>query len=258
MECIQLEVGSDRVAVLRLSRPKALNALNSQLLAELESVLRGDALQGAVALVLTGDGDRAFAAGADISEMAEFTAAEAEAFAGRGQRIFTLLEQLPIPTIAAVNGFALGGGCELAMACDLVLASPTAVFGQPEVKLGVIPGFGGTQRLARRVGRQRALELMLTGRNVKADEAVTMGLALEVVQDGPVLDAAVALAGRIAKNGPAAVRLCKRAVIETDGLDQDRGLDAERSMFALCFATTDQKEGMAAFLEKRKAVFTGR
>ena len=247
----------DGVGLLVLSRAKVLNALNSALLDELEALLtelRGASLR---ALVVTGDGSRAFAAGADISEMAEMTAAQAEAFSARGQRVFRAIEGLPFPTIAAVNGFALGGGCELAMSCDLILAGAGAVFGQPEVKLGVIPGFGGTQRLTRRVGAQRALELMLTGRNVKAPEAVAIGLALEVVEED-VVAAALALAGRIAANGPVAVRLTRRAVLETGGLDLDSGLAAERTLFALCFATEDQTEGMAAFLARRPAAFQGR
>ena len=256
METIEFE-HRDGVGIITLSRPKALNALNSQLLNELAAVLSELMNSDLRALVLTGSGDRAFAAGADISEMATFSAEQAEAFSAGGQAVLELLETFPAPTIAAVKGFALGGGCEVAMACDLVLAAPTAVFGQPEVKLGVIPGFGGTQRLARRVGRQRALELMFTGRNVKAEEAVTLGIALEVVEEGDVLDAAVALAGKISRNGPAAVRWVKTVVHETEGRDANASMAAERAHFALCFATNDQKEGMAAFVEKRKAEFTG-
>ena len=256
METLEFEV-RDGIGVITLNRPKALNALNSELLNELAAVLSELLDVDIQALVLTGSGDRAFAAGADISEMSNFTAQEAEAFSAGGQAVFEMLETFPVPTIAAVKGFALGGGCELAMACDLVLASPTAVFGQPEVKLGVIPGFGGTQRLARRVGRQRALELMLTGRNVDAQEAVAIGLALQVVDEGDVLDAALKMADRIARNGPAALRWVKQVVHETEGRDPAAAMAAERSHFALCFATDDQKEGMAAFLEKRRAEFTG-
>lgn len=248
----------DGVGLLTLSRASVLNALNAQLIGELGALL--DSLKGSAlrALVLTGEGQRAFAAGADISEMVNMSAVEAERFAAAGQAALRRLEALPFPTIAAVNGFAFGGGCELAMACDLVLAGPGAVFGQPEVKLGVIPGFGGTQRLVRRVGAQRALELMVTGRNVDADEAVTIGLALRKVED--VVDAALQLGRSIAANGPVAVRLVKRAVLETDGLDLDSGLAAERTLFALCFATADQREGMGAFLARprRPAAFTGR
>ncbi len=246
------------VGLVVLNRPAALNALNEALLRELGALLGELAGSDLRALVLTGEGNRAFAAGADISAMASMSALEAERFAALGQGVLRQLETLPFPTIAAVAGFAFGGGCELAMACDLVLAGPSAVFGQPEVKLGVIPGFGGTQRLARRVGQQRALELCVTGRNVSADEAVTIGLALRKEED--VLAAALTLGEQIAQSGPVAVRLVKRAMVETDGLDLQRGLDAERTLFALCFSTADQREGMAAFLSKprRPASFTGR
>jgi len=245
------------VGLVVLNRPAVLNALNATLLSELEALLSELESQDLRALVLTGEGNRAFAAGADIAAMASMSPVEAERFAGVGQRVLRRLERFPAPTIAAVNGFALGGGCELALACDLILAGPNAVFGQPEVKLGVTPGFGGTQRLARKVGAQRALELCFTGRNVPSDEAVEIGLALRREED--VLASALALGEQIAANGPVAVRLCKRAVVETDGLDLDSGLAAERSLFALCFATEDQREGMAAFLSKprRPAAFKG-
>ncbi len=247
---------SGQIAVVELHRPKALNAINRQMVADLASVL--DALDAAAprAVVLTGAGNRAFAAGADIKEMVSYSAVQAAAFAREGQRILARLETLSAPTIAAVNGFALGGGCELAMCCDLILAGANASFGQPEVKLAVIPGFGGTQRLVRRVGRQRALELMMTGRTVKASEAVALGLALSVSEEA-VLDDALKLARRIAANGPVAVSMVKRAVHETDRLDIDAGLAAEASLFGLCFATADQEEGMAAFVERRPARFTG-
>ncbi len=254
-ETIDVDV-RDGIGIITLERPKALNALNAQLVGELGTAVEVMADQDLHALVLTGSGKRAFAAGADIKEMAGMSALEAEAMARRGQKLLGRLESFPAPTIAAVNGFALGGGCELAMCCDLILAGANAVFGQPEVKLGVIPGFGGTQRLVRRVGRQRALELMMSGRNVHAEEAVALGIALEVVEDD-VLESALALARRIAANGPVAVRLVKRAVHETDRLDLEAGLAAEASLFGLCFATADQKEGMAAFLERRPAGFKG-
>ncbi len=258
------------ISVWTLNRPEKLNALNSDshksikdasARANADDTVRCVVIRGAPPLETEAEKKPkppAFAAGADISEMASMTAAEAGRFSAAGHRALLRLESLPYPTIAAVKGFALGGGCELAMACDLILAAPTATFGQPEVKLGVIPGFGGTQRLARRVGRQRALELMLTGRNVKAPEAVSLGLALEVVEDTDVVDAALALGARIARNGPDAVALVKRCVHETEGRDADAGHLAEQSMFALCFATEDQSEGMAAFLEKRAADFKGR
>ena len=257
----------DNVGIIEIARPDALNAINSTVIAELDALLASLVDAGLHALVLTGGG-RAFVAGADISQMANLTALEAADFARLGQRALNRLEHFPAPTIAAVNGFALGGGCELAMCCDLILAAANtrddrgrirggAVFGQPEVALGVIPGFGGTQRLLRRVGRQRALELMMTGRKVDAEQAVEMGLALQVVE-GDVVEAALALAKKIQRNSPAAVRLVKRAVHDTDRLDIDAGLAAEAALFGLCFATEDQKEGMAAFLEKRAAAFAGR
>ena len=260
------------VAVLTIDRPKALNALNSQVIRDLNAALdrlasMNDAPDraGVRAVVVRGGGEKAFVAGADIAEMRVFSAQEALDFAARGQAALDRLEALPIPVIAAVNGFALGGGCELAMSCDLVLASTTAVFGQPEVKLGVIPGFGGTQRLVRRVGSMRARELIFTGRNVKAAEAAQIGLALRIVEAAEgqtpaaaVVAAAIELAAQIAAAGPVAVRLAKRAVLDTDGLELRSGLQAERTLFALCFATADQKEGMAAFVEKRKAGFFGK
>ena len=210
--------------------------------------LRVDEL-GLRALVITGAGDRAFAAGADISEMASFSAEEAEAFSAGGQAVLELIESFPAPTIAAVKGFALGGGCEVAMACDMILAGPTAVFGQPEVKLGVIPGFGGTQRLVRRVGRQRAIELMMTGRNVKADEAVALGIAMDVVQEGDVVDAAKDLAKRIARNGPSAVRWVKRVVHGRRAATPSRGWPPSAPTSRSASPPTKRKHG--AFLEKK-------
>lgn len=247
-----------RVVVVTVNRPAALNALNGDVLAGLDAVCADAALlDGAVAVVITGAGPKAFVAGADIAAMSTLDADGAREFAGRGQRVFDRVAALPMPVIAAVNGFALGGGCELSLACDLVLAAPNAVFGQPEVKLGVIPGFGGTQRLVRRIGAMKAAELCFTGRNVKADEAVALGLALRVVADQPVLDAAIALAEQVGAMGPVAVRLCKQAVSSATDADLRSGLLLERDLFALCFSTADQKEGMAAFLQKRPAVFSG-
>lgn len=248
----------DGIAVITLNRPKALNALNSTMVEEIGEALteigeRTD-IRG---VVLVGSGNRAFAAGADISEMVSYTPDRATWFAERGQAVFNRIESFPWPVIAAVNGFALGGGCELAMACDIILASKTAVFGQPEVKLAVIPGFGGSQRLTRLVGRQRARELCLTGRSVKAEEAARIGLALKVV-DGDVLEAAMELARRIASNGPRAVSLCKRAINTGADLPLGPAQAHEAQLFGACFATEDQTEGMSAFLEKRKASFTGK
>ena len=246
------------VALVTLNRPKALNALTRGLVMELNEVL--DEIQerpSVRAVVLTGAGNKAFAAGADIGEMAELSPAAATRFAEYGQRVFARLESFHVPVIAAVNGFALGGGCELAMACDIILASETAVFGQPEVRLGVIPGFGGTQRLTRLVGRQRAREITYTGRRVKAAEAERIGLAARVVE-GDVVDAAKELAGKIAANGPRAVSLAKRAINTGAETDLTSAMALEAQLFGLCFSTRDQKEGMAAFLEKRPAKFEGK
>jgi len=242
------------VGIVRLNRPKKLNALNAQLIGELGQALAAFEALSLRALVVTGAGDRAFAAGADIGEMAEYRSIEALKMARRGQGVLDRLAAFPAPTIAAVNGFALGGGCELAMCCDLILASPTAVFGQPEVKIGVIPGFGGSQRLTRRVGTQRALELMMTGRNVSAEEAVSIGIALEVCDD--VVESALTLARRIARNAPLAVRRLKRAVLEADTL-LPPALSTEAWLFAECFADADQKEGMRAFLDRRRPQYQG-
>ncbi len=247
------------VAVVTITRPEALNALDLATLTELRDAFAGLCVEGpdAVrAVVLAGAGEKAFVAGADIKAMQALGAHDAARFAAFGQSVFDAIEAFPAPVIAAVQGFALGGGCELAMACDIVLAGPRAMFGQPEVKLGVIPGFGGTQRLVRRVGSMRARELMYTGRTVKSEEAVRIGLAIEATGDGTVLDAALAMARAIAAQGPVAVRLCKRAVLDSDP-SQATGLAYERNLFGLCFATADQKEGMAAFVEKRPAAFTG-
>ena len=253
--CIVAERRGD-VGVLTLNRPKA-NAINLQMVSEIEDLLISWQSEGLKALVVRGAG-KFFAAGADIAQMSDLTAVEAETFARGAQRSLRLLETFPAPTIAAVHGYALGGGCELAMCCDIILAGERAVFGQPEVKLGVIPGFGGTQRLVRRVGRQHALELMFSGRNVRADEAVAMGIALRKVVvseeetiEEPTFAAALELAEQIAQNGSIAVRLVKQVVDNTDRLDIEAGLAAEATLFGLCFATQDQKEGMKAFLEKR-------
>jgi enoyl-CoA hydratase len=246
----------NNIGIITLDRPKALNAINWELLTQLEKKLEQWQTESLRALIITGAG-KAFAAGADIKQMSSFGAVDAHAFASAGQRILRKIEHFPAPTIAAVNGFALGGGCELAMCCDIILAGAKAKFGQPEVNLGVIPGFGGTQRLVRRVGRQAALELMMTGRIVGAGEAVQLGIALREAE-GDVLEEAKALANNIAKKGPVAVRYVKQAVDATDRLDLDAGLAMEASLFGLCFASSDQKEGMQAFMEKRKAQFEGK
>jgi len=249
----------DTAAILTINRPRALNALNPATLEDIAAALTEAATHPEVrALILTGSGEKAFIAGADISEMARMTPADAERFAARGQAVLDMIERFPAPVIAAVNGFALGGGTEVAIACDLILCAPNAQFGQPEVVLGVIPGFGGTQRLPRLVGPMHAREIIFTGRRVPAKEAVEIGLALRVVEDGDVLGAALALAASIAAQGPVAVRLAKRSINENIDGALPVALAAERTLFAMCFTSSDQREGMTAFLEKRKPTFTGR
>ena len=231
-------------AVATIHRPEALNALNSQVLADLAELLDTvEADKEIRVLVITGAGEKAFVAGADIGEMSTLTKAEGEAFGKKGNDVFRRLETLPIPTIAAVNGFALGGGCELSMSCDIRICADTAVFGQPEAGLGITPGFGGTQRLARLVGPGMAKQLIYTAKNIKADEALRIGLVNAVYPAQELLPAAEKLAGTIAKNAPIAVRACKKAINDGLQVDMDRAVTIE---------TADQKEGMGAFLEKRK------
>jgi enoyl-CoA hydratase len=255
---IRLEIEGS-LATLTIDRPKALNALNGATLRELEAALRevGQSEQLRV-LIITGGGEKAFVVGADISEMAALTTAQARQFAGLGHRALHMLEALSVPTIAAVNGYALGGGCELALACDLIYASERARFGQPEVGLGVIPGFGGTQRLSRLLGRARAMELIFTGDPVDAAKAKEIGLVLEVLPADKLLEHCRAVAAKIAAKGPVAVAQAKRAIIF--GLDADlrTANELERQAFATLFGTEDQREGMKAFLEKRSAAFKGR
>lgn len=240
-------------AVATIHRPEALNALNSQVLADLAELLDTvEADEEIRALVITGAGEKAFVAGADIGEMSTLTKAEGEAFGKKGNDVFRRLETLPIPTIAAVNGFALGGGCELSMSCDIRICADTAVFGQPEAGLGITPGFGGTQRLARLVGPGMAKQLIYTAKNIKADEALRIGLVNAVYPAQELLPAAEKLAGIIAKNAPIAVRACKKAINDGLQVDMDRAVTIEEKLFGSCFETADQKEGMSAFLEKRK------
>jgi enoyl-CoA hydratase len=246
------------VAVLTVDRPKALNALNLSVLVSLREHLiafhRDPALR---VLVLTGGGERAFIAGADIAAMAEMQPAEALQMSRLGQEVTELLESPEKISIAAVSGFALGGGCEMAMACDLILASPKARFGQPEVRIGVLPGFGGTLRLTRLVGPQRARELIFTGRQIDAEEAARIGLVARIVADGPVLDAAVALATELTTQvGFAAVVAAKRCIAGALDMPISEGLKVEAQTFAEQFGTHDQREGMAAFLGKRPPNFT--
>jgi enoyl-CoA hydratase len=251
----QAEAGIYR---LTINRPQALNALNSATLAELgDAIARVAADAGARAMLITGAGERAFVAGADIGEMTGFTPREARAFSESGMRVMHALEALPMPVIALVNGYALGGGCELAMACDWIIASENAVFGQPEVGLGIPPGFGGTQRLARLVGRALALELLTTARQVRADEAVRIGLANHVYPAAELGARGLEMARLIASRAPLAVRFAKEAAQRGQQLDLAAGCALESGLFALACATEDQKEGMRAFLEKRAAKFKG-
>lgn len=246
------------VATLTLNRPAVLNALNIALLAELDMALDALAANEVVrAIILTGAGGKAFAAGADIRELATLNGLEGQALAARGQRIFAGMESLGKPVIAAVNGFALGGGCELAMAATLRVASETARFGQPEAKLGLIPGYGGTQRLPRLVGRGTALKLLLTGEPITAAEALRIGLVDEVVPAGDLMARAHALAKTIASLAPVAVRQCLAAV--RDGVEMPLGaaLAHEAALFGACCETADKAEGTRAFLEKRAPVWRG-
>ena len=240
------------VGVITINRPKALNALNSDVLKELDACLDGINLETTRALILTGAGEKSFVAGADIGEMSTLTKAEGEAFGKIGNDVFRKLETFPIPVIAAINGFALGGGCEISMSCDIRICSENAVFGQPEVGLGITPGFGGTQRLARIIGVGKAKEMIYAATNVKAEEAYRIGLVNAVYPLEELMPAAKKLAGKIAKNAPIAVRACKKAINE--GLDavMDEAIVIEEKLFGSCVETEDQKEGMKAFLEKRK------
>jgi enoyl-CoA hydratase len=248
----------DGVGVATVNRPQALNALNARTLADLATVIATAAADPALrALVLTGSGEKAFVAGADITQFLAMTPLEARRFGEAGQRTLASLEALPIPTLAAVNGFALGGGCELAMACDLVYASEKARFGQPEVNLGLIPGFGGTQRLARRVGLMRAKELVLSGEMVDAQKARAIGLALEVLPPEGLLPHCLKVARTIASRGPLATAAAKRVLEAGAGVDLATACTLELEAFALLFATDDAREGPRAFVEKRAPQWKG-
>ena len=253
------------VATITINREKALNALNSQVLDELNATLDAVDLATVRCLVITGAGAKSFVAGADIGEMSSLTKAEGEAFGKKGNDVFRKIETFPIPVIAAVNGFALGGGCEISMSCDIRICSDNAVFGQPEVGLGITPGFGGTQRLARLVGAGMAKQMIYTARNIKAADAYRIGLVNEVYSaevdaDGNVvksaqevmLAAAQKMAATIAKNAPIAVRNCKKAINDGLDADMDQAVVIEEKLFGECFETEDQKYGMAFFLDKNK------
>lgn len=249
----------DGIAKIVINRPSALNALNTAVLKELECALyevKED--PGVGVLIITGAGEKAFVAGADISEMQNMTPAEAVAFASLGQRIFNAIENLPIPVIAGVNGYALGGGCELALACDIVVAQENAKFGQPEVNLGVIPGFGGTQRLTRKIPPNIAKEIIFTGDMIDAKRAMEIGIVNRVVPKEKLIEETEGIARKILSKGKIAISHAKRAInygVET-GLYP--GLELEKTLFANLFVTEDQKEGMKAFVEKRQPQFKGK
>lgn len=248
----------DAVAVITVNRPEALNALNSEVLGALDEavddVLNDDSVR---VIVFTGAG-RAFVAGADIGEMADLGMEEGRAFGRRGQILFRKIERAEKPTIAAVNGFALGGGCELAMACDMRIASEYAVFGQPEVGLGITPGFSGTQRLAAVVGKAKAAEIILSASNIDAAAAEKIGLTNRTVPVEKLMEETMALASKIASNAPLAVKWANSAIKRGLETDIETGILIEADLFGMCFATQDQKEGMKAFLERRKPEFKGR
>ena len=240
------------VGVVTIDRPQALNALNREVLADLQKTFSDIDVDTVRCVILTGAGEKAFVAGADIGEMSKMTVAEAEAFGKFGNDIFLMIEKFPVPVIAAVNGYALGGGNELAMSCDIRICSENAVFGQPEVGLGITPGFGGTQRLARLIGPGKAKEMVFGAVNIKAEEAYRVGLVNSVYPAAELMAAAKKLAARIAKQAPIAVRHCKLAMNEGLQADIDRAVEIEERLFGGCFETVDQKNGMQAFLDKTK------
>jgi len=240
------------VGIITINRPKALNALNSQVLGELKEAFDAVDLETTRALILTGAGDKSFVAGADIGEMSTLTKAEGEAFGKKGNDVFLAIENFPIPVIAAINGFALGGGCEISLSCDFRICSENAVFGQPEVGLGITPGFGGTQRLARAIGTGMAKQLIYTARNITAAEALRIGLVNAVYSQEELMNEAKKLASIIAGNAPIAVRNCKKAINE--GLAKatlEEAVVVEEVLFGDCFESYDQQEGMANFLRKK-------
>ena len=255
---ILLEQPEAGIYLLTVDRPKALNALNAATLDEIASAVKRVAADDkARVLLVTGAGEKAFVAGADITEMQNATIEQAREISERGMQVMHALAALPVPVIALVNGYCLGGGCELALACDWILASDTAVFGQPEVNLGIPPGFGGTQRLPRRIGPARALELLTTARQVKATEAAAIGLANHVYPAAELKAKGLEVARLVAAKGPVAVRLVKQAVMRGGNLDLYTACALETDLFAQAFGTQDSKEGMSAFIEKRAAKFTG-
>ena len=241
------------VEIITIDRPKALNALNPEVLADLKAAFEAVDQETVRCIVLTGEGDKSFVAGADIGEMSTLTKEEGEAFGKKGNDLFRKIETFPLPVIAAVNGFALGGGNEIAMSCDFRICSDNAVFGQPETGLGITPGFGGTQRLARLVSPGYAKQLIYTARNIKADEAFRIGLVNQVTTQEELLPTCLKLANVIAGNAPIAVRNCKKAVNDGLQVNMDEAIVVEEKAFGSCFETEDQKAGMGNFLEKDKS-----
>jgi enoyl-CoA hydratase len=254
-EHLLLEV-SEGIATITINRPNAMNAMTRTILEELQDAVLEIARRPEIRVaIITGAGSKAFVAGADIAAMKDMTSPQGRELAQLAHRIYATIESSHKPYIAAVNGYALGGGCELALACDIRIASDNARFGQPEINIGVLPGFGGSQRLPRLIGKGRALEMILTGDMIDAGEAYRIGLANKVVPQAELLTAARTLAAKIASKSAVAVSLCKEAVVNGLEMDLARGCTYEAELFGYSFATADQKEGMAAFLEKRLAVF---
>jgi len=248
----------DGIGILKINRPKALNALNTETVIEIKHAANElNTNKDIRVVILTGEGDKAFVAGADILEMKDMNALEGMAFSQRGHEAFSVLENMGKPVIAAVNGFALGGGFELALACDFIYASDKARVGFPETTLGIHPGFGGTQRTAKIAGLAKAKELIFTGKMITAQEAYEMGLINKVVPHDQLMNEVMAIAEKIKANGPVAIRFAKECIDKSLSLDNKEGLMLEAKDFGLCFATKDQKEGMTAFVEKRKPTYTG-
>lgn len=245
------------ICTLTISAPKSLNALNSAILNEMNDAL-DNLPQGCRCLIITGEGEKSFVAGADISEMSTLNEQQGYEFGKRGAAVFRKIETLNIPVIAAVNGFALGGGCELAMACDIRICSANAKFGQPEVGLGIIPGFSGTYRLAKLIGMGMAKQLIYTAKVIKSDEALRIGLVNAVYEQAELMNEAMKLAESICANAPVAVAYAKKCINEEYDLAADEAIDFESRMFGKCFVTEDQKNGMAAFLNKGKCEFQGK
>lgn len=254
---LKTELSPEGICLLTISCPQTLNALNMAILSELD-VFTHNIPEGTSVLIIRGEGSKSFVAGADISQMAGFNAEEGLEFGRFGAKVFRAIEELEIPVIAAVNGFALGGGCELAMACDIRIASANAKFGQPEVKLGIIPGFSGTYRLSKLVGQGYAKELIYSGRTINAEEAHRIGLVNHVLPAESLMEYVYALAKDIVANAPIAVRKAKECINANYDMDETDALALENREFAECFATEDQKIGMKAFLEKKKAEFTNK